>query len=61
VMLAPKEIGTLRMLISPDPSIQRDVDRALKTKESQQSEAERLEKLKQQQLKTDMTTIKAEG
>ena len=61
VLLAPKEIGTLRMLVSPDPNILRDMDRALKKRESEQSEAERMEMLKQNKFKTDMTTIKAQG
>lgn len=61
VMLAPKEIGTLRMQISPDPSILRDIDRAMKKKESEQTEADRMEMLKQNRFKTDVNTIKVRG
>ncbi len=61
VMLAPRDIGTMRMLISPDPNILRDMDRAIKMKESAESEAERMRMLRENKFKTDMTTIKAAG
>lgn len=61
VVYVPAGLAGMRMQINSDPDILREIDRAVKLRESQEAERRRMDELNRNRFRTDTTSIRAEG